>query len=694
MLDFDQYIDIFLDESKDNLQNLNEALLRLEENPENLDTVNEIFRVAHTLKGMSGTMGFEIIMKLTHKMENILDGIRSHKFSLTREMIDILFEGLDILEKQIGSIEADGKEEQIDISDIIGRLDILEKGGSLGDAAPVSKSSQEQENDANTNSLEISKEDKEALYASASVLLKEGYNLFRVDVTIEEKCMLKSARAFIAFKNLEEEGEVIYSYPSSDDIEKDSFEGHFTVLFLTQYSSDNIKSSIEGVSEVEKVEVEAFDVELLNTEVQDKVEEKQEEKTDDKKQEAKTTPVQAAATPAKKAASDKVVEKKAKTGGKTIRVDIDRLDNLMNLVSELIIVKTRLEDNEIFSKRQNMTEAIEYLERITTSLHDAVTKVRMVPIERVFNRFPRMVRDLSKDLNKEINLIMAGEETEVDRTVIDEIGDPLVHLLRNSADHGIESPDKRIAAGKPEVGTIRLVAYQDGNTVVIEVTDDGAGINTEKVKQKAIERGILTKEQADELDVNKAAELIFAAGFSTADKISDVSGRGVGLDVVKTKIESLSGTVEVRTEKDKGSAFIIRLPLTLAIIQALLVIVGNEKYAIPLNNIKEITNIDTSNIRNIEDKEIILYRGTPLELKRMSEVLDCEDQERREGNVTVVIVRKGDKDIGLIIDSLIGQQEIVIKSLGPYLSFVKLIAGATILGNGGVALIIDTNEVF
>ena len=698
MMDFDQYIDIFLDESKDHLQNLNEALLRLEEDPENLDTVNEIFRMAHTLKGMSATMGFEIIAKLTHKMENILDGIRSHKFTLNRDMIDILFEGLDILEGQVKTIESDGKEQQIDISDIINRLDVLEKGGSLGEGAtsePNKNTVKETEDSTQSSDLsfEISKEDKEALYASAKEMLKDGYNLYKIEVDLEENSMLKSARAFIVFKNLEDAGEIIYSHPSSDDIEKDSFEGNFTILLLTHETIDEIKSSIEGVSEVEKVSVDNFDIELLNSE---KEEEKEEEKQEQPKETVQASQAQQPKKeePKKPAQATKApADKKAKSG-KTIRVDIDRLDNLMNLVSELIIVKTRLEDNEIFSKRQNMTEAIEYLERITTSLHDAVTKVRMVPIERVFNRFPRMVRDLSKDLNKEINLIMAGEETEVDRTVIDEIGDPLVHLLRNSADHGIESPEDRIAKGKPEVGTVRLIAYQDGNTVVIEVTDDGAGINTEKVKQKAIERGILTQAQADELEINKAAELIFAAGFSTADKISDVSGRGVGLDVVKTKIESLSGTVEVRTEKDKGSAFIIRLPLTLAIIQALLVIVGNEKYAIPLNNIKEITNIDTIDIRNIEDKEIILYRGVPLELKRMSEVLDCENQERKEGNVTVVIVRKGEKDIGLIIDSLIGQQEIVIKSLGPYLSFVKLIAGATILGNGGVALIIDTNEIF
>ena len=463
---------------------------------------------------------------------------------------------------------------------------------------------------------------------------------------------------------------------------------------MTKESIDEIKPSVESVSEVETVEISNFDIDILESYEETKAQEAPQKSEKVEELKAKE---EAKAPEAPKKAEVKTEAshgpQKAKSA-KTIRVDIDRLDNLMNLVSELIIVKTRLEDNQIFSKKQNMTEAVEYLERVTTELHDAVTKVRMVPIERVFNRFPRMVRDLSKDLGKNINLIMSGEETEVDRTVIDEIGDPLVHLLRNSADHGIESPEERVKKGKDKDGTINLIAYQDGNTVVIEVTDDGAGINTEKVKQKAVDRGILTQEQADELDVNKAAELIFAAGFSTADKISNVSGRGVGLDVVKTKIESLSGTVEVNTEKDKGSSFIIRLPLTLAIIQALLVIVGGEKYAIPLNSIKEITNIDTSNIRNIENKEIILYRDNPLELKRMSEILDCEDKQRKEGTVTVVIVRKGEKDLGLIIDSLIGQQEIVIKSLGPYLHFVKLIAGATILGNGGVALIIDTNEIF
>ncbi|TRW28626.1 chemotaxis protein CheA [Criibacterium bergeronii] len=704
MFNFDQYIDIFLDESREHLQNLNECLLRIEDNPNDMETVNEIFRIAHTLKGMSGTMGFTNMQKLTHKMENVLDGIRSQKIVVNRDIIDTLFEGLDVLEGQVKNIETEGKEQNIDITDLVTRLESIESGGTVTQETKSNEQtvSASQTDSTNGLSLNLSETDKDALYSSLSQAINSGMSVYKADVYVDEKCMLKSARAFIVYKNVEDIGEIVYSNPSSDDLEKESFEGQFSLLVLTQESVDELKGLIENVSEITKVEVSVFDIENLKQKEQPQEVKQEQLATQAPQSELKPVEPQQTAAPqiaaqstkASAPADAKKTESRVNKSSKTIRVDTDRLDNLMNLVSELIIVKTRLEDSEIFSKRQNMTDAIEYLERVTTSLHDAVTKVRMVPIERVFNRFPRVVRDLSKDLNKEIELIMEGEETEVDRTVIDEIGDPLIHLLRNSADHGIESPEERIAKGKNEKGTVRLIAFQDGNTVVIEVTDDGAGINVEKVKEKAIERGILSKEQADEMDTNRAAELIFAAGFSTADHISNVSGRGVGLDVVKNKIETLSGTVEVKTEKDKGSAFIIRLPLTLAIIQALLVIIGDEKYAIPLNNIKEITDINTGNIRNIEGKEIILYRDTPLELKRMSEVMEVENSERKQGTVTVVIVRKGDKDLGLIVDSLIGQQEIVIKSLGPYLHFVKLIAGATILGNGGVALIIDTNEIF
>lgn len=696
MLDFEQYIDIFIDESKEHLQNLNQCLLDYEANTENLETVNEIFRIAHTLKGMSATMGFETIASLTHKMENILDGIRSHKLQTTPEMVDILFEGLDILEEEVKSIETSGKEKEIDIKNIISRLDDIENQRAGSAKAPIKSKADSVDN----HELEISEEDRDTIISVAADMAENGFKVFKLWIKLEDGCMLKAARAFLVFKSLESKGEIVYSSPSSDDIEDEKFEDSFTVLYSSKLSSDEVEKIVMEVSEIEKVEISIFDISKATISKSENIESIKSMDDNEAQFEELTKNINLENKSDTKNDSnqDKQAEgdagsKKNKTG-KTVRVDIDRLDNLMNLVSELIIVKTRLEDDEISSNQQNMNDAVEYLERITTSLHDAVTKVRMVPVERVFNRFPRMVRDLSKDLNKEIELFMSGEETEVDRTVIDEIGDPLIHLLRNSIDHGIEIPEVRLEKGKKEKGRVNLNAYPDGNTVVIEVSDDGAGINVDKVKQKAIDKGLITAEQAREMDANKAAELIFAPGFSTADKVSDISGRGVGLDVVLTKIEALGGNVEIETEKDKGSRFIIRLPLTLAIIQALLVIVGEEKYAIPLNNIKEITDINTEEIRLIEQKEVILYRDNPLPLLRLSEVLDCKEQKRAQGEATVVIVKKGDKEIGLIIDSLIGQQEIVIKSLGRYLNFVKQIAGATILGNGGVALIIDTNSLF
>ena len=696
MLDFEQYIDIFIDESKEHLQNLNQCLLDYEANTENLETVNEIFRIAHTLKGMSATMGFETIASLTHKMENILDGIRSHKLQTTPEMVDILFEGLDILEEEVKSIETSGKEKEIDIKNIISRLDDIENQRAGSAKAPIKSKADSVDN----HELEISEEDRDTIISVAADMAENGFKVFKLWIKLEDGCMLKAARAFLVFKSLESKGEIVYSSPSSDDIEDEKFEDSFTVLYSSKLSSDEVEKIVMEVSEIEKVEISIFDISKATISKSENIESIKSMDDNEAQFEELTKNINLENKSDTKNDSnqDKQAEgdagsKKNKTG-KTVRVDIDRLDNLMNLVSELIIVKTRLEDDEISSNQQNMNDAVEYLERITTSLHDAVTKVRMVPVERVFNRFPRMVRDLSKDLNKEIELFMSGEETEVDRTVIDEIGDPLIHLLRNSIDHGIEIPEVRLEKGKKEKGRVNLNAYPDGNTVVIEVSDDGAGINVDKVKQKAIDKGLITAEQAREMDANKAAELIFAPGFSTADKVSDISGRGVGLDVVLTKIEALGGNVEIETEKDKGSRFIIRLPLTLAIIQALLVIVGEEKYAIPLNNIKEITDINTEEIRLIEQKEVILYRDNPLPLLRLSEVLDCKEQKRTQGEATVVIVKKGDKEIGLIIDSLIGQQEIVIKSLGRYLNFVKQIAGATILGNGGVALIIDTNSLF
>ena len=406
-----------------------------------------------------------------------------------------------------------------------------------------------------------------------------------------------------------------------------------------------------------------------------------------------------AAKPDAKEKPKKVPASKGKVGSRSVRVDIDKLDVLMNLVSELIIAKNGLVSASAVETAGQMTnsqafhEQIEYLERVTTNLHESVMKVRMVPIESVVNRFPRMIRDLNRKLDKKMELYMTGEETELDRTVIDEIGDPLMHLLRNSADHGLESNEERVRLGKPEVGSIFLDAYQDGNNVVIEVRDDGAGIDIDRVRQKAIDKGAITEKQAETMTDKDFIDLLFLPSFSTAEKITDVSGRGVGLDVVKTKIEALGGNITAKTVAGEGSTFTISLPLTLAIIQALMVKVGEEKYAIPLGSINGIEDIAKEDISLVQSKEVINLRGRVIPILRLHDILDTEPLEEDPESLIVVIMQKAEQQVGLVIDELIGQQETVIKSLGHHITCDKLFSGATILGDGEVALILDTNTL-
>ncbi|MCT4606743.1 MAG: chemotaxis protein CheA [Marinisporobacter sp.] len=672
-MDMNQYLEIFIEESKEHLENMNQSLLELENNHEETSLVHEIFRIAHTLKGMSATMGFNKVANLTHEMENVLQSLRSNEIELSENIVDVLFECLDMLEGYINHIINSGEEGNLESDYLVKKLNQILQG------------EEEDKNDIKKEMLNVPEKNHEDIHIeveefSKNVAVKaaaEGYKCYRMQVDLNPNCMLKSARAFIIFNTLEKDCEILKSNPPVEDIEDEKFDAGFELIIISKSDGETIRKKIMNISEVEKVLIEEIQISELRIQTQD--EEIVEEKTENNKKEE----------------NDEKVSSKSKKPrlGKTVRVDIDRLDNLMNLVSELIITRSRLEDIDDSGKKHNMNEAIEYLGRITTSLHDAVMKVRMVPIERVFNRFPRMVRDLSKELGKEISLVMLGEETEVDRTVIDEIGDPLIHLIRNSIDHGVEDPETRKKHGKQEIGTVKLIAYPDGNSVVIEVEDDGQGINIEKVKAKAIKNGLITEEQSEMMDEKEAVNLLFKSGFSTADKISDVSGRGVGLDVVKTKIEALGGLVEVKTSKS-GSTFTIRLPLTLAIIQALLVNVGLEKYAIPLNSIKEIVTIDSKTIRKVQEQEVVLYRNTTLPIMRMDKILQVNAGTEKEEDLIVVVVKKGDKTAGFVVDNLIGQQEIVIKSLGKYLLGIKAIAGATILGNGQVALIVDINSLF
>ena len=529
--------------------------------------------------------------------------------------------------------------------------------------------------------------------------LKKGMHVYEIKVTVDENCILKAARAFLVFKNLEGHGDVIKSDPSVQDIEDEKFDFDFQIVILTEESFDDIIKIIKNVSEIKDADGE----EITKAFPEEKTEEEpKEEKTEEKAKQAskaQSSNDKKDANGSKKPAGAKqqAANSKAKPVGHTVRVDIEKLDVLMNLVSELIIAKNGLvsasseEGSE--SINQSFNEQIEYLERVTTNLHESVMKVRMMPIESVVSKFPRMIRDLSKKLDKKMELYMSGEDTELDRTVIDEIGDPLMHLLRNSADHGLESAEVRKERGKSEVGSIFLDAYQDGNNVVIEVRDDGNGIDIEKVKSKAIEKGNITEEQAAIMSDKEVIDLLFKPSFSTSDKVTDVSGRGVGLDVVKSKIEALGGDVEVKSVYGEGSTFIIRLPLTLAIIQALMVKLGDEKYAISLGSIQTIEDIPVSEIKYVHAKEVIHLRGNVIPLIRLRELLDVPGEQEEQENITVVIVSKGDKQAGLVVDSLIGQMEIVIKSLGKYININKMISGATILGDGSVALIIDANTL-
>jgi two-component system chemotaxis sensor kinase CheA len=708
-MDVEQYLEIFIEEAKEHLQSLNEQLLVIEAEPENMDTINEIFRAAHSLKGMAGTMGYKRMQKMTHDTENIFSEIRSGKMKVTAALVDVLFQCLDALEAYLDNIINTGDEGTDDNEPIINKLkEILENGANGEDTAK--KAGQEEKKEEAAAGNQDAKEDGFGLHyneipvdaeleGAMAEALKNG-NVYGITVYVQESCILKAARAFLVFKAIEELGQILRSNPTAQDIEDEKFEFHFSMYISSEESLDTILDAVKKVSEIETAVGEKIE-KTVAAAPEGVAEEAAEEPAKVEKEESKAEEKEEAKPQAGKAAGKAAGKNGGKNGGKpivnrTVRVDIEKLDSLMNQVSELIIAKNSLvaigESNIGGKNMDGFQEQIEYLERITTNLHESVMKVRMVPIESVVNRFPRMIRDLSKKLDKKMQLIMSGEETELDRTVIDEIGDPLQHLLRNSADHGLESAELRAERGKPAVGSIFLEAYQDGNNVVIEVRDDGNGIDVESVKNKAIDRGIITPEQAESMSDKEIIDLLFMPSFSMAKKISDISGRGVGLDVVKSNIEALGGVVEVRSVLGEGSAFIIRLPLTLAIIQALMVEIGEEKYAIALGSIQSIEDIPATDIKYVEAKEVINMRGSVIPIIRLAEVLDVPNAEESE-NLTVVLVKKGDKVAGLVVDNLIGQQEIVIKSLGKYINNTKIISGATILGDGEVALILDSNAI-
>lgn len=663
-MDVNEYLGLFLDESQEHIQSINTQLLKLEQSG-GADVVQEIFRSAHTLKGMASAMGYERIANLTHEMESALDLVRGGKKESNQLLLDTMFIAMEQMEDMIADIESGGQGANVDVSETVAAFQSFIGGEKVA----VEKTSE-------TSTFEID------LYTNSVIeqAKQTGFEAYQITVKLSDAVVLKAARAYMVFDRLQELGEVVSTHPETEEIEQEQFDLSFDVLFLSQETKEAIEHAIAQVSEVERVEVNAF----METAVSEP--------------EVAVTEEMIAPEPVVQATSDKEEAKDTKeqvaaqAQAKTIRVNLERIDRLMNLFEEFIIDRGRLERLADEVGQPELNETVEKIKRGTNELQSLVLTLRMMPIEQVFNRFPRMVRSVAKEIHKKVQLDISGAETELDRTVIDEIGDPLVHLIRNAIDHGIERPEVRLQAGKPEQGMLALRAYHGGNRVFIEIEDDGAGINVDKVRSKALERGVITDEEATSMSENELAMLIFAPGFSTADVVTDLSGRGVGLDVVKNKIESLGGVVSLETVAGQGTKFQISLPLTLSIISAMLVQVGDESYAIPLTSILETTLLDEADILTAHRERVFDFRGQLVPLVYLKEMFGIESETKTQ--FPVVVVRKGNKLVGVVVNDLIGQQEIVMKPLGTYLEGIPAISGATILGDGRVALIVDSNDLF
>ena len=699
-METNQYMEMFLDESHEHLQSLNDGLLGLEDNAEDLSVLNEIFRNAHTLKGMSATMGYNKIAELTHEMEDVLDMLRKEQLKVSEDIIDTLFKCVDSLEQMIDNVGNGEPEDLLDVSGLVAKLSAILHGESAPApaAAPAATSapatpaaSTPAPAAAPAKTFDLTESEKSVIQEATS----SGLRGIHLTVTLAETCLLKSARSYMVMNALDEVGEVIKTIPPAEDLEQEKFERSFEVILVSPAEEQAIQEAVMNISEIEKAETEIIDLSA-----------KPEPAPAPKAATPAPAPAPAASAPAnapapvahKAPAASKAAAPAQPSGGagaskkahasQSVRVDIDKLDTLMNLMGELVVNKVRLEQIGQTHRLSELTETLEQMDRVTTDLQNIVMKVRMVPVSQVFNRFPRMVRDVTKELNKEINLTIEGEETELDRTVIDEIGDPIMHLLRNSLDHGVEMPDVRVQKGKPRVGEVKLIARHEGNNVVIMVTDDGKGIDADVIRRKAVEKGLFTQDEVERMDDADAVRIIFLPGFSTAEKISDISGRGVGMDVVRSKIESLSGHVDVETHVNEGSVFKIKLPLTLAIIQAMLVKVQEEVYAVPLGSIDSTIQITPEEIKTVQNHEVIVLRGEIIPIIRMEQTLFVPHVKDSE-ELFVVVVHAGESKAGIVVDKLIGQQEIVIKTLGNLFMGLKMFSGATVLGDGRIALILD-----
>ncbi|PUU87752.1 chemotaxis protein CheA [Halanaerobium sp.] len=654
------YLDMFFDEAKEYVETLNNGILTLENNPGDKETIDAVFRAAHSLKGMAATMGFENLTELTHKMENMLDRVREGKLEVRTDFIDLLLQGLDNIQFLVEKIRENEGEEPADVN-LAGFIKELANYGQQA----ASKTDNNQDNSEAKEagfSLQLSQAEKEELEKRK----KDKERIYHLKVVLDEQDF-QSVRAFMVLKKIEEIGTLFKSVPAKEEIENSEEPiSELDIYALSWLPAEEFK---EEVAEVSGADVLNFN-EIENLELK---EESSESDEGSLHAEHKVNSFQSSST---------------------VRVDISKLDTLMNMVGELLINKTRLQSLDI--QKSKFNEIIPQLDRVTMELHHIVMQIRMVPVGVMFSRFPRMIRDLSNKMDKEIDFIMEGQETELDRSIIDELSDPLTHLLRNAIDHGIESPEARKAKGKDEEGRIELRAYQKGSEIIIEVKDDGAGIDADKIGRKAVEKGIVGEEELEQLERRDILDFVFHPGFSTASEVTDVSGRGVGMDIVRNVVKKLDGQIGIESELGRGSTFTISLPLTLAITQALMITVDGDTFAIPLNAVSETLTISPENIKKVRGKDVIVLRENTIPLVSASEIFgskNIDSFKKSEEDLSVVILKSGDRFIGLIVEELLNQQEIVIKSLGNYLQDTEYISGATIIGDGDVALIIDVRDI-
>ena len=659
------YRSLFFEETDDHLEQLNNNVLALENDPSDLNLLNEIFRSAHTLKGMAATMGYDVMTELTHKMENILEEFKTGELEITSEYISLIFSCLDRLSILVEELREEKELQREQIVDLLGELEKVEHHVGIG----VTSS---QPTDMTEGQLSVSFHQLEESDLFVIEQAVEGeYNAYSVAVRLDKESMLKGPRVFLVMEKLEQAGDVLHTEPAMELLEEGDFDTDFQLIYLTKNSMEEVQQNIESNSEIDAVVVEAFD----------------------QAKHRHSAPVPTVLEQAlsgnasNEEGSAKTNQPVTNQNNQSIRVDLSRLDLFLNLVSELVVYRNQLED---VSNRENISEikdSLEQVSRLTSELQDLVLKIRMQQVNVVFSRFPRMVRDLSNELGKDIELVITGEETELDKTVVSELSEPLVHLIRNSLDHGIELPEVRQAQGKDPKGTIRLTAFQEGNQVIITIEDDGKGLNPKALKESADRKGIDTTNLTDE----ELQRLIFRPGFSTAAEVTNISGRGVGMDAVQAKITSLGGTIELKSQVDVGTTFTIRLPLTLSIIDALMVQVTDDSFAIPLDVVERVVLMREEEIVQTLNQEVYSFQGGMIPVIRTNKMLAINEEvmDRYYG----IIVNIDQKYYSILADRLIGQQEVVIKKIDGMLQQTRKYQGATILGDGSIALILDVNAI-